>query len=107
VKKIPVNRVVGFPTINDRAGLSGESSESDRVFDLRTAILITMPKKQPQEFKVDIEFEGKVYSGVYVVSSGTKQLPTYNSMKIRKPFATFGFRDPMLAFGQRKAPKNK
>jgi hypothetical protein len=36
-----------------------------------TAILITMPKKQPQEFKVDVEFEGKVYSGVYVVSSGT------------------------------------
>jgi len=30
-----------------------------------------MPKKQPQEFKVDVEFEGKVYSGVYVVSSGT------------------------------------
>ena len=30
-----------------------------------------MPKKQPQEFKVDVEFEGKVYSAVYVVSSGT------------------------------------
>ena len=30
-----------------------------------------MPKKQPQEFKVDVEFEGKVYSGVYVVSAGT------------------------------------
>ena len=30
-----------------------------------------MPKKQPQEFKVDVEFEGKVYSAVYVVTSGT------------------------------------
>jgi hypothetical protein len=30
-----------------------------------------VPKKQPQEFKVDVEFEGKVYSAVYVVSAGT------------------------------------
>ena len=30
-----------------------------------------MPKKQPLKFKVDVEFEGKVYSAVYVVSSGT------------------------------------
>jgi hypothetical protein len=34
VKKIPVNRVVGFPTINDSGQDYRESSESDRVFDL-------------------------------------------------------------------------
>lgn len=33
-----------------------------------------MPKKrekQPLKFRVDVEFEGKIYSGIYTISLGT------------------------------------
>lgn len=40
-----------------------------------------MPKKQPQEFKVDVDFEGKIYSAVYIVSTGTITVQTeYGSL---------------------------
>ena len=36
---------------------------------LATAILITMSKKQPPEYSVTVEIEGKRYTGFYTVSS--------------------------------------